>query len=169
MIKKLLFNILFFFLSILIAVDSNAQTDSINFTGLTFPRINLLDTSKQNLTLSLHPDTIYLVDYWASWCLPCIKYKLPMLKELQKNYNEKKFKIISISLDNDYNAWVNSIYNNAISWENYSALSGFKTEDVKLFHITGIPFTILVGKDSKIVKMDPSESDIQSYLEKNLP
>lgn len=43
-------------------------------------------------------DTIYLVNFWATWCAPCIK-ELPAIEAVGKKYSNKKFKVLLVSLD----------------------------------------------------------------------
>ncbi len=43
-------------------------------------------------------DTIYLVNFWATWCAPCIK-ELPAIKSVEQKYADKKFKVLLVSLD----------------------------------------------------------------------
>ena len=48
--------------------------------------------------LSTTNDTTYVVNFWATWCIPCVK-ELPEFEKLNNQYINKKFKIILISLD----------------------------------------------------------------------
>jgi len=43
-------------------------------------------------------DTVYLVNFWATWCAPCIK-ELPAIKEVEEKYKNQKFKVLLVSLD----------------------------------------------------------------------
>ncbi len=43
-------------------------------------------------------DTVYLVNFWATWCAPCIK-ELPDIAAAEKKYSDKKFKVLLVSLD----------------------------------------------------------------------
>ncbi len=43
-------------------------------------------------------DTVYLVNFWATWCAPCIK-ELPAIKAVEEKYANKKFKVLLVSLD----------------------------------------------------------------------
>ncbi len=43
-------------------------------------------------------DTVYLVNFWATWCAPCIK-ELPTIQAVEKKYSDKKFKVMMVSLD----------------------------------------------------------------------
>lgn len=146
-------------------INDTSAKNNTRLIGTPFPELNVFDTAHHSATLKLDTNFIYLVDYWASWCNPCIAYKLPILKALYAKYGNTHFRIVSLSLDNDFNAWISAVRKNKIVWENYSTLTGFNTADVRLFNITGIPFTILIGKGNKIIKMDPSQSDVEAYLD----
>jgi thiol-disulfide isomerase/thioredoxin len=43
-------------------------------------------------------DTVYLVNFWATWCAPCVA-ELPAIKAVEKKYSDKKFKVLFVSLD----------------------------------------------------------------------
>jgi thiol-disulfide isomerase/thioredoxin len=43
-------------------------------------------------------DTLYLVNFWATWCAPCIK-ELPVIKQVEEKYKDRKFKVLLVSLD----------------------------------------------------------------------
>ncbi|MBC8005327.1 MAG: redoxin domain-containing protein [Verrucomicrobia bacterium] len=48
--------------------------------------------------LHLKSDTVYLVNFWATWCAPCVK-ELPAIQAVEKKYADKKFKVLLVSLD----------------------------------------------------------------------
>ena len=52
--------------------------------------------------------TFVLLDFWASWCMPCLK-EIPKMKEVYKKYNEKGLTIIGISLDRVKDSWSEAI------------------------------------------------------------
>ena len=43
-------------------------------------------------------DKIYIVNFWATWCGPCVK-ELPYFEKINKNYNKKNVEVILVSLD----------------------------------------------------------------------
>ncbi|GAA4102848.1 TlpA disulfide reductase family protein [Mucilaginibacter panaciglaebae] len=130
--------------------------------GVLFPQIATYDEHTKIKTIKLHHQ-VYLIDYWASWCAPCIA-KLPVLKRYKKRFEKKGFKLISISLDNNYNNWMAARERYEINWENYCNLKGFDSKDVKFFGIDAIPFAILVNSKGNIVKINPTDKYIENYL-----
>lgn len=66
------------------------------------------DYNNKNISLSDFRGKYVLIDFWASWCVPCIK-QIPELKVLQNKYNNKGFQIICISIDTSCQKWIESI------------------------------------------------------------
>lgn len=137
-----------------------------SFINSSFPTIKIYNLNKTPTQVVLKKNKIYLIDYWASWCTPCIK-KLPELKKIYGKYKSKGFEIISFSLDLNYEAWVKAVKKHRIDWSNYASLKGDEAEDAKYFNINSIPYTILVGKGNKIIKLNPTEEEVEAYLKKN--
>jgi len=137
--------------------------DDLENIGKSYPSFTTYDLKKKKVEISLDSTNVYLIDYWASWCVPCIK-KLPGLKSIYNQYKDKNFRVISVSLDNDYSKWKKSIQSNDIFWDNYSSLKGFDGDEAKTYNIKEIPFTILIGRGNKIIKMNPTEDEIKDYL-----
>lgn len=52
----------------------------------------------QSKVLQKQSDTLYVINFWATWCKPCIQ-ELPYFEELENNYKGKKVKVILVSLD----------------------------------------------------------------------
>ncbi len=60
-------------------------------TIVTFPELQAYAASKHN-------DTLYVVNFWATWCEPCVK-ELPAFQQEYKKYASKKVKMIFVSLN----------------------------------------------------------------------
>jgi len=48
--------------------------------------------------LQKNNDTVYLINFWATWCAPCVK-EIPYFEQLGEKYRDKKIKIVMVSLD----------------------------------------------------------------------
>lgn len=72
------------------------------------PDFSISDYNNKNISLSDYRGKYVLIDFWATWCVPCIK-QIPELKVLQNKYNNKGFQIICISIDTSFQKWVEAI------------------------------------------------------------
>jgi peroxiredoxin len=93
---------------------------------------------------------ITLIDFWASWCPPC-RRDIPHLVEVYKQFKDKGFEIVGISLDNNKEAWVQGITDLNITWPQLSDLKFWQNEGAALYGVNSIPHTILVDKDGTIL------------------
>jgi len=84
----------FFLISSIISCTSNQKNEDKK----TDNSIPITDFDGVRPLLSLYNDTTYVVNFWATWCAPCIK-ELPYLEKLGKTYADKKVKVILINLD----------------------------------------------------------------------
>jgi thiol-disulfide isomerase/thioredoxin len=61
-------------------------------------QVRVLNFDQLEPSLNLTNDTVYLVNFWATWCAPCIA-ELPAIQAVEKKYSDKKFKVLLVSLD----------------------------------------------------------------------
>ena len=110
---------------------------------------------------------VTMVDFWASWCGPCRRFN-PTLVEIHKEFKNKGFDIIGVSLDRDKDSWVKAIKNDNLKWEHVSDLAYWDCEVAKLYYVRFIPQSILVDQNGIIIKRKPSEEEIVEILKANL-
>jgi thiol-disulfide isomerase/thioredoxin len=119
--------------------------DGIPFTVLVNPEGKII-------SLSSLQGKVVLIDFWASWCAPCRK-EMPNVVKLYNQYKDKGFTVYSVSLDEDPKAWKEAIKADGMTWPNHvSDLSGWKSPMPQLYGFQGIPYTVLVDKDGKILE-----------------
>lgn len=97
---------------------------------------------------------IYLIDFWATWCKPCIE-EMENMHRVYKKYKSRGFEIVSLSLD-DKPEIINSFRSGKwkMPWLNSLIPGGFDSELVKRFEISGIPKPILVDRTGKIIAIE---------------
>ncbi len=96
-----------------------------------------------------------LIDFWASWCVPCRKQN-PYLVEVYNIYHDRGFDIVSVSEDRSKLAWQNAIKSDGLTW--HHVIDDFNRL-TKLFNIESIPHTILINGKGEVIA-----SDISPYI-----
>ena len=88
--------------------------------GTKVPDFTVTDNAGKSFTLAeLCQDKKYiLIDFWASWCNPCRK-EIPNLKKLYKEYADKGFQIISVSIDKKKADWEKALKEENLEWPNF--------------------------------------------------
>jgi thiol-disulfide isomerase/thioredoxin len=111
---------------------------------------------------------VVLVDFWATWCGPCIA-ELPNVLEQYEKYHDRGFEVIGISLDEDREALVDFIKEREIPWPilfEEPQGSGWNHPMATKYGISGIPTVILVGRDGRVVSMDVRGEKLGEALDK---
>lgn len=105
-----------------------------------------------------------LVDFWASWCPPCRK-EMPNLVALYKQYKNKGFEIVGVSLDNDKAAWEKGIKDLNITWAQLSDLKGWQNAGAALYGVNSIPQLVLIDKEGTIIAKNLHGEKLNKKLE----
>lgn len=151
------------FLSLLI-LTSYSQSKNVgeNSKALDF---TLSDLQGKKFSLSSFKGNVILLNFWATWCPPC-RYEIPILDKIQKEYKDKKFKIIAVSLDTDVKALEDFLKNNKVSFLVLSDKNGTVGYS---YNVLAIPTSFLIDKDFIIRKIYIgvlSEKNFKRDLEK---
>lgn len=91
-----------------------------------------------------------LIDFWASWCVPCRK-EVPNLIQAFNTFEKKNFTIVGISLDDNNDRWQKAIKDLRMPWIQLSDLKDWDTELVHHYGIRGIPYTLLIDPSGRII------------------
>jgi len=109
---------------------------------------------------------VVLVDFWATWCGPCVA-EIPNMLEQYEKYHDKGFEIVGISLDEDRGQLESFVTDKKIPWpilfeqpaEGGNALARF-------YGITGIPQLILIGRDGNVITLNARGPKLEEELAK---
>lgn len=101
-----------------------------------------------------------VVHFWASWCVPC-KKQIPELKELQRTFAEQDVAMISVSLDDEDDAWTIALKGMNLPWPQG------RIEAIELSGISGAPKYWLLDPKGKIIAIGYDPADIDEAIKKN--
>ena len=98
------------------------------------------------ISLSSLKGKVVLIDFWATWCPPCVK-GIPHLKELYKKYKNKNFEIIGISLDKKKDLVEQYISKEQIKWKMIYSGKAWTDDIARLYKVNLIPSYWVIDKD----------------------
>lgn len=142
----------------------NQKVSTAVIAGMEAPDIVLADRDGKDRKLSDLRGKVVLIDFWASWCRPC-RMENPNVVQAYQKYHDKGFEIFSVSLDNNRDAWLKAIDDDHLVWPNHvSDLRGWSSAGGKLYGISSIPATVLVGRDGTILARNLRGAELEQKL-----
>ncbi len=130
-------------------------------------KIAFTDLNGVEVDLEKMKDKVILVDFWATWCGPCVA-EMPNVIAAYEKYKDKGFEIVGISLDDDKAAVEKFIADHKMAWPQYFDGKGWENELAQHFGIRSIPATFLVGKGGKIVASNLRGPALEAGIEEAL-
>ena len=97
---------------------------------------------------------VVLIDFWATWCAPCLA-EIPRLKALRSKHSREDFEILGISLDarsrQSFVSWLNR---NRVEWPQVHQRAGYSSDAARVFGIDRLPRTIVIDRDGSVAAVD---------------
>ena len=133
--------------------------------GQPFTDFTLTDLSGKEAKLSDYAGRgkYVLVDFWASWCGPCIE-EMPNVLKAYNKYKGKGFEIVGVSLDTKDANWRNAVKNMQMEWPQLSDLKGWRSSAGELYGIRAIPATVLISPEGTIISRDLRGEELEAKL-----
>lgn len=133
--------------------------------GDEFPVFELHDPSGNPVKLTDFRGNYVLVDFWASWCVPCRKVN-PELVKLHQKYRGTSFEIVGVSFDTDSAAWKEAIHADRLDWVHVSDLGGVDGKVGDTYGVTYIPQNYLIDPKGRIIAKNLQMDELDEQLEK---
>jgi thiol-disulfide isomerase/thioredoxin len=136
--------------------ESNLHLDKLK-PGDALPKIAFLDIHGKKTDFEKFKGKVVLLNFWATWCPPCIA-EMPAMEKLYRAIGKDKFEIVAINVDppTSKNDVIEFVKKHEIT---FNILFDPELISVNEFGVTGFPESIFVGKDSKIVAVIDPETD----------
>lgn len=147
------------FFSFLFSLGVNAQPKQ----GQLAADIALPSVSGDTIKLSSLKGKVVLLDFWASWCLPCRATNKNLVKLYQK-YKDKGFEIFGVSVDDEKAKWTSAIKKDKISWIQVNDNTGWQSKILERWDIGAIPTSFLIDKEGKLLAMDLQGKELEKAL-----
>lgn len=129
----------------------------------------LNDTAGRPVTLSSFRGKYVLLDFWASWCVPC-RANNPKLIKVWNEFKDKNFMVLGIAFDRtNYKVWMDAIYKDKLPWINLIDTTYPDNSSVgSLYNVGSIPQNVLVDPDGKIIAKNVEGDDLPEKLKELL-
>lgn len=135
--------------------------------GQPAPDFESLTANNRTVKLSDFKGQYTLLDFWASWCVPC-REENPNIVAQYNRYKDAGFTVFGVSLDGNPGSWLRAIEEDGLTWTNVSDLQAWKSEVVELYSIKAIPASYLLDPDGIILAKNLRGEQLEEFLKKTL-
>jgi len=124
------------------------------------------DTAGHPVKLSSFRGKYVLLDFWASWCVPCREENPNVVKAYGK-YHPRGFEVVSVSLDRpgDKDKWLKAIHDDKLTWTNVSDLQFWSNAVAQSYGIQAVPQNFLIDPQGKIVGRNLRGEELEKKLD----
>ncbi|MEO5947706.1 MAG: TlpA disulfide reductase family protein [Chitinophagaceae bacterium] len=149
-------------LSILSKMPVKIEGKKRSVIGSPAPDFIMKDVNGKNITLSDYRGRYVLLDFWASWCVPC-RQDNPNVKAAYEKFKDKNFTIIGVSVDENGESWKKAIEKDQLPWIHISDLQ--KPNPVAiLYGVQPIPDNFLISPEGKIIERGLHGNEVEKVL-----
>lgn len=135
--------------------------------GKPAPNFSLIDIAGNTISLEKFKGKVLYIDFWASWCYPCIEQIKPM-QVLETEYAGKPIEFIKINVDENKQNWfIASDKYHVRNENNFYSPRSFQGEAAKGFDVGSIPAFFIIDQNFKIIAKNaekPSSTKIRTLL-----
>ncbi|MCD8186288.1 MAG: TlpA family protein disulfide reductase [Rikenellaceae bacterium] len=108
------------------------------------------DGTEIKLSDLLPDQKLILIDFWASWCAPCLQ-EMPVIAALHEKYKDHGLTVIGISTESDRRAWLAAIERNRMEWLQLTSRKEDDLEIEQLYGVKSIPHTLIIDGNGNML------------------
>ncbi len=128
------------------------------------PPFSVTTIDGQKISMDDLQGKVVLLDFWATWCVPC-REALPHIRQVAKKFQGEPLVILSVSLDSDEQKWKDFIVKNEMTWPQYRDAS-FSGPIARMFGVNAIPHTFTIDADGVLQDEHIGDASIEGKLKK---
>jgi thiol-disulfide isomerase/thioredoxin len=147
--------------------EATAQTADASSDTIADFTLNTPDGSPLSVMSEVKKHDITIIDFWASWCGPCMR-EMPFMKQLYADFRDKGLGIVGISLDEDRDAWQKAIDSMGLTWPQMSDLQGWDAVPARMYNVNAIPFLMVVDRQGLILTTGLRGDELRQYISEKL-
>ena len=118
---------------------------------------------KVNLMSEVKKNKITILDFWASWCPPCMR-EVPNLVDIYDRYGEDGLGIVGVSLDESKDDWKNTVESMGMKWIQVSDLKGGESPVVRLYNVQSIPHILVIDSEGRILSEGLTGTELEEFI-----
>ena len=125
--------------------------------------LDFKSTDGKEINLTNYKGKVVLVDFWATWCVPCVR-AIPEVLSLYERYHSEGFEVLGISLDQDREALQQFVNKKKIPWPQFFDGKAWDNELAVAHGISAIPATLLIGRDNKLAAFGLHGNELETKV-----
>ena len=126
--------------------------------GAIAPDFTSTDSEGKEFNMHSVKGKVKLLDFWASWCMPC-RGENPKVVAIYKEFHDKGLEIISISVDDNKDAWLKAVEEDGLIWRQCA-----DQDAAELYGIRVVPTTFLLDENNKIVAKNLRGDELKAKI-----
>jgi peroxiredoxin len=142
--------------------ESRKRQESLGIViGKKFPDFNGTDIAGKPISLAKYKGKVVLVDFWATWCGPCVG-ELPNVLAAYEKHHPNGFEIVAISRDQDQALLKAFIEEKKMPWQQY--FDGLDNKIAEKYAISLIPTTFLIDGNGTLIARDLRGAELEKAV-----
>lgn len=131
--------------------------------GMPAEEIALKSINGDTLNLSSLRGKVVLIDFWASWCMPC-RASNKAYRKVYSKFRDKGFEIFAVSLDDTDEAWKAAVVKDKIEWPQVIDHGGWEANTAQRWQVSALPTNYLMDKEGRLIGMDLTKKQLENAL-----